>query len=162
MPDNGADGEAERGAAQGARAAAPARLQRVLTVLGIVVLVVAAFVAWRIWRPFAPEASALTSEARRALVQADLWAEAAAAAVVLADVRADLTGKLRPDEVRELAPGMMARVRRAVDPLRRSDAVSTDELEARLARLDESLRLADPDVTEAVDALLQRVAQVGP
>lgn len=162
MPENGAHSEAERGVPQGAQAAAPARLRAVLTVVGIVVLAVALVVAWRVWRPFAPEPSALTSEARQRLFQADLWAEAAAAAVVLADVRADVTGTLRPDEVRALAPGMMARVRRAVDPLRRADAVDTDELEERLERLGESLQLADPDASESVDALLRLVAEVGP
>jgi hypothetical protein len=162
VPENGSEGETERGVLQGAPTPRPARSQRALTALGILVLVVAVAVAWRIWRPFAPEPTALTSEARRHLVKADLWAEAAAAAVVLADVRADVTGTLRPDEVRALAPGMMARVRRAVDPVRRSEAVSNDELEDRLARLDEALRLADPDASEAVDALLRLVAKVEP
>lgn len=163
MAENGADRDAERAGAQRSPYDGAARRRPwIAWLLGAVVLVAAVGIAWSAWRPFAEEPSATTADARRQLSEVALFADAAAAAIVLADVRADVTGTLRRDEIRTLASGMMARVRRVVEPLPRSEAVSTDEVESNLARLEEALRIGDPSATEALDALLQIVAKVGP
>jgi len=163
VAENGADRDAERAGAQRSPYDGAARRRPwIAWLLGAVVLVAAVGIAWSAWRPFAEEPSATTADARRQLSEVALFADAAAAAIVLADVRADVTGTLRRDEIRTLASGMMARVRRVVEPLPRSEAVSTDEVESNLARLEEALRIGDPSATEALDALLQIVAKVGP
>lgn len=131
------------------------RARRRVLVAGALVLVAVGVGGWTVLR-IAGRPSALTMEARRQVGHAVLRADAAAAEIVLADVRAEVTGSLRPDEIRARATEAIDRVRSAVEPVKRSERVPADELEAGLDEVARLLRAGDPAVGEAIAALERR------
>lgn len=163
MPENDPGNGAEDDGPRSASMRGPAWRRRWRRhVLAAVLLLVLAGVAWLVGNAFGDGPSAPTTDVRREILDATLWADAAAAQVVLADVRADVTGALRPDEIRAEASDMIDRVQAAVTPLERSDALGSDEVNARLAEFGDAVRVVDARVTEALDALSRLVAKVGP
>ncbi|MDZ7706388.1 MAG: hypothetical protein U5J97_00585 [Trueperaceae bacterium] len=156
VDDEGREDDREASTDRGRRS--PAR-GPMLVVGGLVVAVVAV-ASWTWFLPV-ERPSALTAEARRQVGQAVSSAEAAAAEIVLADVRAEITGSLRSDEVRARATETIDRVRTAVAPLERSERVPADELDARLDELARLLRAGDPAVGEALEALERLAKEAG-
>jgi len=132
-----------------------------MLVVGALVVAAVAVASWTWFLPV-ERPSALTADARRQVGQAVSSADAAAAGIVLADVRAEVTGSLRSDEVRARATETIDRLRAAVASLERSERVPADELDARLDELARLLRAGDPAVGEALVALERAVALVQP
>lgn len=132
-----------------------------MLVVGGLVVAAIAVASWVLFLPL-ERSSALTAEARRQVELAVSSADVAAAEIVLADVRAEVTGPLRSDEVRARATETIDRVRSAVAPLERSERVPADELDARLDELARLLRAGDPAVEQALLALERLLAEAGP
>lgn len=136
------------------------RARRRMLRAGALLLVAVAVASSMLFLP-AGRPSALTADARRQLGHAASSAQAAAAEIVLADVRAEVTGSLRPDEIRGRASELIGRVRRAVEPLGRSDRVAADELDASVDELAERLRAGDAAVGEVLATLARLVSEAG-
>lgn len=128
------------------------RARRWTLFVGAFVVAALAIASWLLFRPV-DRPSMLTAEARRQVEVAVLRADAAAAEVVLADVRSEVTGSLRPDEIRARAAEAIYRVRSSVAPLKRSERLPADELEAAIDEVARLLRAGDPAVGEALAAL---------